>query len=395
MARIHTFAEGDDCSSLNSTFWDTLREAVLPRVATSTSWASWPGEGGLFRLAVMTGLERGGVQTIDNSADWRDRLIATATVHFRPSDWGDAFTGPAYPGNPNDDLTRGAVTLSACACGYTGTGRADGAPIDGYHTIAGLELAVYADSLTGELKVYRDSADPDDPDDGISLMLVILASEQTGERSTPTASPSLAITEGNPIEPHQINGLQDRAMLGQAGEVFGTPTDAFPLGPKLDRGGIPERWLRNLSYAFRDIPRRQPVAGVAWRFFYASAADGAEVVLDTSIDWRDRYVWGSFRWSEDPIGAGGASEADHNLGAFDATNTPAGSRARYMGPGESGTLTPLRGYGLQLVVTASGLQIRARDTDGALVLRNNTGTTKYVTGILAGSFQLGPRTVRS
>lgn len=379
MARIHTFADGDDLSALDATLWSQLLERALPRHATELTWSSWPGDGGLHRVAVVTGLDRGEFLTLDTESDWRDRMIVTVALGLQPADWAASFTGPAYPGSPSDDLNRPAISsLLAVWNGYTGTGRTEAqvsAGTHGYLSPIGSDLAIFADSGdAGILKVWRDSTDASaDPE---SLMLIVLASEQTGERSTPGTHPDLTVTDGEAIEPHVLNGFQDRAMLGQAREVDGGDVDCFPLGPKLDPEGIPELWT------IRGAKRRQPVAGMPWRFFYATAADGAEVVVDDSIDWRDRILWGEGRRSTSAIGAGGAAEGSHNA----ATGW---GGARYTGPGETGSMVE-QGYSLRIIVNQ--LQLRVRPTDGALMLYNETGSTQYVTGLVAATFQLGPRT---
>lgn len=377
MARLHTFAAGDDLSGLSAATWASLLAYALPRQQSSSPpWADWPGDGGLYRIGVVTGFDVDETLTLDSEADWRDRILVTWCLRSQPGEWSASYTGPAHPGSDNDSLTRAAFALAASTIRYTGTGRAD-ETAHGYVARPADEYSLYADSTTGALKLHRDADDAaSDPD---TAYLLIMASPQLGQRSSPAALPDISATDGTQIEPYQLNGFQDRALLGQMRETASAATDCFPLGPKLDAGGVPERWT------VRGEPRRQPTAGMVTRFLYATAADGTEVVVDASIDWRDRFVWIGARRSTSAIGPGGAAETSHNTAT--SFNT-----ARYTGPGEDGALT-LQGYSLQLDQTWSSatLQLRVRPSDGALMLANETGSTQYVTGIVGASFQLGPR----
>lgn len=372
MGRVHTFVDGDDLSDFDSTFWGELVAAALPRLGSGTSWgAGYAGPGCVARLGVVVGIVPDETKVLDAEIDWRDRVITVAAVVYQPAEWSLTYDGPIYPGNPNDDLSRASSVTSAVSSGYTGLGR-DGSD---YLTLFGDDLALFADDTTGELKIQRSVTDALPAPE--SIIIYVMASEQTGQRSVPDPLPAILSVFDTPIEPHFLNGLQDRSMLGQVRDSGTTESDAFPLGPKLDAHGIPRLWRE------RGFLRRQPVAGQVRRFFWANPGAGAEVVIDDTVDWRDRFVWGVGRRSALAIGAGGVDDTAHNAA------TP-WDQARYTGPGSSGALAD-RGYGLRLIDGTSGLQIRARSTDGALVIRNGTAAMIHVTGVVTGSFQLGPR----
>jgi hypothetical protein len=370
---IHTFADGDAMTSLSAAFWNELSTA-LPRVASNTSWPNHPGVGCVFRLCHVGGVIRDTSYVLDTEIDWRDRVIMSAAILYRPDVFSEPFAGPAFPGNPLDNISFNAIDAqNAMASGYTGSGLADPTSPHGYRTQVGTSHHLYADDADGFLRLYRADSPPDDPD---SFMLVVLASEPLGEREAAVpASPDLSASDGTLISPHTLNGFQDRAMLGQVRETQGNDIDAFPLGAKLDAHGIPEIWRIERSQLIGRTPERQPFAGQNWRWLHATAANGAEVVLDSTIDWRDRLLFGAgLRHTADAVTINGGTRWNC---------------ARYMGPGETGASTP-KGYGV--LIEAENLVIRARLSDGALVLRNQTGATRYVAGIICGSPQLGPRT---
>jgi hypothetical protein len=383
VALLYTFTDGEDMGSVAETFWNDLIDRALPRKSSNWSLANYPGDGGLHRVAWVVNVDVGDEVVLDTEADWRDRTMLVAAFVAQPDDWSASYDGPSYPGNPNDNLLRpadGVIDGNALAAGYTGSGRAagSGATLHGYQTTWDSDVVrIFASSSDGSLRLYRHTSDADSS--FASYALVILASEQLGEHSTPGSHPTITVSLGDTIEPHVLNGMQDRSMLGQVRGVYGAESDAFPLGAKLDALGIPERWT------VREDPVRQPAAGMPWRYFYAAVPTATEHVIDDSIDWRDRIVWGGGREASVAIGAGGASEASHNT----ASSWRAG---RYTGPGSSGALADL-GYGIVIASGASGVQIRVRSTDGALVITNASGSTYYVTGIVGASFPLGPRSV--
>lgn len=380
--RITTFVDGNDLSELNASFWDALKSATLTRrgVGTSAFSTGWTADGGVHRVAVITGVTKGVLLSIDSSADWRDRILMTACLVAQSDDWSLTYSGPAYPGNPNDVLTRpsdGSLTGNVLRTGYTGDGTGHVCWLD----TAG-HVRLRASSSSGELLFYRDPADPDSSP--ATYYVMIWATPQLAWRSTPGTLASIVSSPaaGAHIGHSDLNLIQDRTLFAQvAGETF--PSDAFPLGPKLDGYGVPELWSQ-AEYGRTRYEKRQPVVGALKRFFYAAPTNGSEVVIDSSADWRDRFVWGAGRFSTSEIGAGAAAETSHNTAA-------SWTCGRYTGSGSSGA-NATQGYGLVISITGSQLQLRARSTDGALVLRNDTGSTQYVTGMVFASFQLGPRT---
>jgi len=379
---IREFRDGDSLTHFDSAFWTKLLGSLMRR---SSQWAlaNYPGDGCLARVVVAPGVNRGDSVILDSEADWRDRVLTVVGLVANPDDWSIGYTGPAYPGNPNDILTLsadGSLGSNPIATGYTGTGRALGteSTVHGYMTTFDSDrLRVFCSVGDGVLRLYRDVADPSTSP--ATYYLLVIATEQLGERSTPGTHASLAAVDGTEIHPHVLNGLQDRALLAQMRERAdgGVPTNTWPLGDKLDAAGVPEAWT------IRNAPRRQPAVGMHRRWLYGQALAGTEVVIDDTIDWRDRFVWGAGRVSTSTIGAGGASEGSHNA----ATSWRA---ARYTGAGSTGAVLTAD-YALHVQLSGSGVDLRARPSDGALLLRNDTVSTQHVTAFLAASFPFGPR----
>lgn len=394
--RITTFVDGvsPQAAGLNATYQANLLGRTLLRKATGTSWANWPGDGSVQRFAVIPNVIRDTTspfdeyleKVIDNEVDWRDRLLLVH-VHQTDATLGPGWQGPIVPGLPTDIFFTRPTTPEHSFLGYTRTGAALGPP-GGNHIVLSTHIALFARSTDGALIVQRAPADPST--DPRSLWLYILATEPTGQRSSPGASPNIVPVDATPIRPYQLNGFQDRAMLGQAREA-GSLTDAYPLGPKGsgDRPGIhdarariPEIWTK------RGQKDRQPLVGGRHRFFVVALNDGQEKVLDSETDWRDRLVWGMGRWSSaDAIEPGGADDKLHQDAGTDAWNV-----GRYTGSGESANANSDEGY--HLLITGSlfpGISLYARDTDGALIAANDIGAAITMTGMLWATPQLGCR----
>ncbi|MEQ8721051.1 MAG: hypothetical protein RID81_07225 [Sandaracinaceae bacterium] len=376
MGKLHTFADGDTFAALDSALYATLRErsAVRP---IATSWAVEQA-GGVHRLAWILNLLPGESKVIDSSVDWRDRVILYSLIS---SAFGAAFPAwtASYPGGSRDYR----FTYGGTRVWYSGPGTTEAAGGSaGWHAKLNDYFLIFADLTTGALTIYRDASDPSS--DPAAFVFRFIAAEPAGEHSAPPTQPSPVPVNGDPIKPADLNVLQDHGLLTQA-TAGAVEIDALPLGPKKSGSpALPEVWT------VHGQERRQPTAGYVRRYFGAELGTGLDSIeLDASIDWRDRFLFGSGRVAQDftpnDIYPGGSQDTLHNT-------EESWTHATYTGPGRAASVPAPVGADYlwhALEVRSSGAEtfaIWARDTDGALVLGKDRGDPVKVTGWLEASF---------
>lgn len=394
MPRLHTFVSGDTLLALSTAFAEAMRDRTHTRKPSgggigADDWPDAAGNGGHHVLIVAPKLLRpaAGVTTraLDSAIDWRDRLLLVAgAIHTSGN------LTAVYPGHAEDDEFDSLVDslgVRFISDGYTRNGTTAGAT--GGDTIV-LDPTWYvrlrADQSTGALMVDHATGSPNPT---VSLILRIWASERLGQRLVaPPRVPLLTASDGQPIAPADLNVLQDAALLRQARSDSRATTDAqhvaidaMPLGPA-GRGDpfLPELWT------VRGTERRQPTAGENRRFFAEEVPDADHVIVDDSIDWRDRLIWGMGRQSATDVRPGQASDTDHN---DDAIAIP-WEGGFYSGPGEPPAAIADTRFKL-IIAAPSGAALGVSD-EGKLFIRNDSGADIVVTGMIEASFPLGPRT---
>ena len=393
MPRLHTFVSGESLLALSTAFAEAMRDRTHTRKPSGSGigaddWPDAAGNGGHHVLIVAPKLLRpaAGVTTrvLDSAIDWRDRLLLVAGAMHTGGD-----VTAVYPGHAEDDEFDSLVdSLGArfISDGYTRLGTTVGATTG--DTIV-LDPTWYvrlrADQSTGALMVDHATGSPNPV---VSLILRIWASERLGQRLVaPPRVPLLTASDGQPIAPSDLNVLQDAALLRQARSDVRETTDpqhvaidAMPLGPA-GRGDpfLPELWT------VRGAERRQPTVGEHRRFFAEEIPTADEVLVDDTIDWRDRLLWGMGRQSTTDFRPGQTDDTDHN---DDAIALP-WEGACYTGPGEP--IAAIVDPRFKLILQVSDIALIVSD-EGKLFLRNDSGSTIFVTGMVEASFPLGPRT---
>jgi len=418
-ARITTFADGATffAGGLTAAWHQAWKRAGWTRGPETSgspvdadTWTNFPGGGGAFVLAVVPAVMPGDTVVLDALRDWTDRLLAVTCVSIQLDRWTIASTDPAWPGSSRLDQLQCApaqvdhlTDTAHTGFTYTRLGNANGDAIAG--TMVALETSarVWVDSTALSLKLTRDSGD--DHTSPETYIVLVHATEQLGERSTPDLLAFLTTSDGNPIHPQELDQPQDRSLCVQAGGYPSVPeaaTSNLPLGPKATpvTPTIPETWpTRDIAL---ELPETlQPVAGWVRAFFSGLVpADQAELVIDTR-DWRDRFVWAQVAWS---------STTDRHVGGADpgAINATSGttrhSTARYTGDGAAtiwdvtgsnpySAALDATGYALRLTSTedADVVLLYARESDGALCIASTDVIDEAVTVMVEGSFQLGTR----
>lgn len=374
--------------------WTRLRDAAMRAAngATCDAWTAFPttGYGGVVRAGVLAISQRpgAGVNTfhIDGSIDWRDRLIAVLPLGH------DGVGSPNFPGTTGDDSIDGTGTIF----GYTGSGEATGGGSGNYQIPFGTQFNMFAGSgFGGTLFLEHASTSSIET---LCAGFLIIASDQLGARSAAVAPTNpTAPSAAESIKAYILNWAQDLSVCTQVRgrprtQLFaGRDSDAMGLGP-IVRGDpkIPVVWRmgpRNGSNVYglnalleRDYTEevRQPAAaGRLRRYFSATVANAATIVLDSESDWRDRMLFSILAFSAADLTIGGANQADINIiGASQVV------RSSYLGSG---------GNGAYAIVIATNLLLWADGSTGALKITNTTGGTRYLTGVLDATFPLGPR----
>lgn len=394
---IRTFEDGLTLldAKLVSTWWTSLRAAAGLHRANGSGVDSWTGFGtsvcgGLSRQCVLAQSIRPGsganTFVLDSTVDWKDRMlfVEVAVAGLPVANY------VGFPGGPSDFVFSTYPTISS-RVGYTGTGvTPGGASLSDFHIPLENGLRVGARSSDGALIIEHTSSSGGS-DVQTSAILIVHATDKLKATAIPNP---VAAVDGDPIVAETLNGVQDAGMLTQGRALEpsagGTPipVDGMPLGPAV-RGSprvpiafsITRRDGRRNQLPFE---RRQPVAGRLRRVFAISIPTATSYVLDSTEDWRDRFVVGWFARSTSDIRPEQSHDYDIASGVADATRLPT-----YLGSGRPSGAYVSGQYHLAIAGTA--LLVSARATDGALELRNDTGGTRYVVGWLEAGFPLGPR----
>lgn len=387
-------------AGIATAWWQQWRDGALHKAANGAgvdAWTAFPSGaegGGASRLVCVGYAEPPGSAAttfvVDASIDWRDRLLFVelpAIAHVSAN--------PEFPGSTGDeDLA--ATRLPAF--GFTGSGITTGlAAAQSYHVAPGWSWRLGARSSDGALVMELPTGSPY----GTGVFFVH-ASERLGERSAAAArSFPAAPSNGQPVRPYELNRVQDCSMM-----VQGLPATRrqHPYTSQVAVSGLPfglltrgsPRVSQSYSAAVRDGVRgtsanqvMQHAAGGLRRVFACDLATATALVLDTSVDWRDRMLSWLVGYSASDIRPGGA--ADDDIANGTATLTYA---CGYMGPGFGGAGQPsnLDDYtAAPLGVGEFDVALYARASDGALMLRHTFGATRYFVGWIEATFQLGAR----
>lgn len=375
--RLHEFAYREDLTQLTTSFAQSLIDRAHVRKANGANveaWGSYPGKGGLVRYAFVATLARPGsgahTKILDARSDWRDRFVWGAWVaHAMP-----AGVPTTWPGHPSD------VQLEdrGWYAGYTRLGMASGAGAGDGHIRLGDNLHLYASTTGGFLALDLHSVSAEF--ERLSVGLVIFATEQLGQRSSPVAVP--ALVGGSTIAPADLNRIQDPAVFAQvqagipAGQSVVFTPEAVALGPATKGGPtLPDRWTT------RGVDARQPAHIGARAFLAQSIANNVEQLLDDSVDWRNRIVTVYARYSNVDIVPGGAQDTSFNGGAVQP-------RVFYSGSGRP-TGTPIVTPQHLTLFTSDRLAVFVDEATGGLYLRNESGATQYIALVIQATPQIG------
>ncbi len=383
--RVLTFSDGAPLSGATVAWWSAVRDGGMPRAANGADvdgWTGYPsgGWGAVHRVLVLPKTTRPAsastVYVVDTSIDWRDRICALFIAAGASAD-----ADPEFPGVEGDD---DYTFIGPAAPFYTGSGNATPGTdaLNPYELdLVGLRLSARASD--GALIVEHPAGSADAH---VMLSLLIVASDRLGVRSAAPALPTLPTpVASDPIEPVQLNWPQDGGVYSQVRQGDeGGPIVAMPLGPVI-RGSTrtPVSWTtrrrRGIVGDLAPVETRQPVAGRLRKYFAAQITNGSVVVLDDGHDWRDRIAHVSLAHDTGDIRPGGAQEANIN------TTSGTVQWGRYLGSGGDA-------YLVQIVnPLPNSLRLRASSSTGALELANNTGSTRYVVGMIEAGPHLGPR----
>lgn len=413
---LYRFEEAQTLSLLTAAWATTLRDRTHLRKAAGAgvdAWASYAGAGGLRRFGLSRVMTRPGSTAetciLDASTEWRDRVLVVAAFAHRVLASGPA----AFPGHPND----ADFESLGFFVGYTRAGGDIGQAVSAHHIRLATGVHLFAVDEAGANA--RDGAlalevAPTAAHERMTIGLVIWASERLGIRhAAPSAVPSLLASDGTTIAPSDLNLLQDPAVLEQlrgGTTAAGTWIDsaAVPLGQQshTDRGGngphVPATETRRTNDfdattdAFVSREQRQLARGAHKRFFGVTLADGVERLIDSSIDWRQRFISGVGRVHTSDIRPGAGSDTAHNAAS-------SWDRAGYLGPGlrspRIAAMSFIGGVPAGHVVAppnhalfldaASKVSLFADSTSGALYVRNDAGGTRYVTGFVEATEPVG------
>lgn len=172
---------------------------------------------------------------------------------------------------------------------------------------------------------------------------------------------------GDPVASADLNAIQDGlvALSDSVDELAADKAEARTCtgnqadSPAPDRGGAVEIWVEK-------------------------ATNGTtEVVLDTFVDWRQRYIlvqcYTDSSGGDEIAGGSLDGQIDKNLSLSDV-----GGRLFFSQDGHAGsTNTP----GLYVTITTDVLRIYARSSDGALCMKKsaNADPNLHVVGLIKGS----------
>lgn len=374
--KLATFVDSEPLTELSASLFDDLRDGGMPSAANGSGVDAWTGypptaRGATHRTVVLPKTTRPAslatTYVLDTTIDWRDRILAVFLISA-PSVSAD----PVFPGVGGDN---GYAFAGGSTAIYTGTGITPGAAalaayeLDGDIRLAAraTDGALIAQHHTGSAAAFAFFA------------ANIIASDQLSKRAVAAPLTVLAPSDGAPVEPHELNWLQDGGVYSQGEQ--GEDEDAvvgMPLGPiKRGHTRTPIVWTYERRRGRQNDPRvtkRQPVAGRLRRYLSCDVPAGGSVALDTTEDWRDRILHGALSFSASDITPGGAAEATINSGGTL-------SRGIYTGPGGA----------TYAFAVGANLSLTADSSTGALTITNSSGSTQYATGMLEASFPLGPR----
>ncbi|MFW6087079.1 MAG: hypothetical protein ACODAG_07740 [Myxococcota bacterium] len=380
MPRIKTFQNGDTLEELDATWLDRMVDAshILRGSVTDTqtSISGWK-DGGAHVLVLAMSLVRpsSGVATyvLDTSIDWRDRQVLFAATRF---------DGVVLHGAQTLHTTRRFMS--------TGPGKAEGDPENDWSLRFGSEpVWIAASDDDGALVVEIDESYSNE----VSNVAVQLhATEQLGIHSSPPTRHTPNPTDGNDISPTDINAAQDGGLLRQAAQgrvgidrarsssYTPRPVVSVPLGPAVR--GEPPLSISEAMYEKNGVVppaafvARQHVVGEERRTISVFIPAASSLVVDSSIDWRDRYVQYTLGYDVTDIRPGQSSDTD-----FDGSEKLIGQM--FTGPGGNDPFSWWRR------AMFSGLEMYADESTGELVIRNSSGAGARMAGMVTASFPLG------
>lgn len=381
------------------------------------TFSSKAGDGGLHRFGVMAKISNNPAEyfRIETKEDWRDRLLLVSWAVGHPlapsgfsSGFSSGFGGPPltnhaafFPGVSEEiDFTR----LSEPVVMWTEAGESE--PMTSLQPNA-IELEtglfLYADSSNGDLIVNGIATLSDSY---VGLVLLIHATDKLGEAGigAPTSINEPAPSDGALVTPGELNALQDASLMEQFNGWDVDPNTnnaavSMPLGHVVtgQDPAIPEEWdvaIRDGEITTSsgdpktlDYKRRQRMAGGEVRRARGMAIATANAILvDNTIDWRDRYIYASGRAAEGDIRPGGASES-----SFNSESLWSGQTYTYVGKDITAAPTNTR----HTITILSSLYLLVDQVTGALYVRNDVGATYYVCMIIQATPQLGTRREQS
>ena len=405
LPRITSFSPED--TAPDTAWFDAVFASANVRAASNSDLPNIAGAGGVCRVGAAVNISQPvgtASYILDTTVDWRDRyLIVNAWGRESPSN-----ISPTFPGILVGDSGGGETDRMHTAFGYTGLGTIESAspphawqiPLNGINT----SFILYADSNDGHLKLRVDNVASYDR---YTAYFDIWATAQLGEHSSPTALPSVPVgTDGQDIEPIDLNVLQDGAMLtqmrqerpdkrahigNQDGTSIADDSISWPMGPvapspsrarqpstsqMIPRGMVDYAAgsLSPLTYTLRQSP-----AGGLFRFFSQDCTASTTVIDDG--DWRDRLVTIYFvRATGNDIRPGETDDALLDDGSIFRYT-------RYMGAGED----PDLGDQIIKIEIITDLYFHVLASDGKLVVTREGAVSapQYMVGFAFGSFKLG------
>jgi len=400
--RLVSFTDGDDLTALSAAFSATLRDRTTCAKATGADadgWGNYEGEGLRRLIGYVTNVAPGTSRLVDDSMDWRDRMIVATHSAIDLDVWTSipyTAAGPigATPIDPSTDPTPDQLTAPhntklpaglAVSLGYSGVGST--ATTVGPSVPLSPKARLWVDDSNGYLWITRDAEAAIKP---CTFLLMLEATAALGQRTTPDAWSSAAGSDGTKVAPWKLNRAQDRAMMGVA-------SASHPIGKsrhehtRLSQLRVPAA----LAHHGLALTQQRSSVGDVRREFAVSVATGVTTTLDATVDWRDRYarLCASYSTAHD-IRPGKTDDEQANW----TTGVSSVAVARYTGGNVLIASTGDKDVGYRLVVIVegtagldNGLTVFADPITGALKIKNGTASTYYVNGWIDASVQLGIR----
>ncbi len=376
------FSTAESLADLDVSFLDGLLDQRDVAMSGGPGWSSEPNGG--FRVLLVgsvpvTAPSGFNVFELDTTHDYRDRLWFCAA----PADGSAGTTRLLYPGHAEDSRYNLATGLGATHGRpyYTANGYPDptGPTLENYFNVQGalMPLLMWARDTDGALMIATYIDGPISQGDIIALMGMLYVSPGLQEKIVRAGTASADFfdaVDGEPIEPHDLNNLQDGQHMEQS-----PPGDyTFALGP-VARGNppLPYEWqIRGETVRQRllDPQLRR------WVSFTAPAM--TNVLLDDDFDWRDRFVngviWYSNTTDRRPGVAGDTLNGTNAVGDVETQEISAYTR---------------NGMALNFPIGIEGL-FTVDSSTGYLYWNNNTATAIVGANMmLFASPRLGPRSV--